>query len=88
MITYNGFARDSPDEDRAVNQVHEILLDYPILHQCGGIGLGEILKDHGSVLKDAGSLLAALMLLDQEKKIELRPTEKDLMVYPLEKIVL
>jgi precorrin-6B methylase 2 len=88
LTTYNGFTRDVPDEDRAVNQIHKILLSYPILHQCGGMGLGEILKDHDHILKDAGSLIAALMLLEQEKKIELRQTQRGLTIHSIEKIVL
>jgi hypothetical protein len=52
------------------------------------MGLGEILKDHDHILKDAGSLIAALMLLEQEKKIELRQTQRGLTIHSIEKIVL
>lgn len=58
------YSRDVSHEARATDAVHTFILRYP-----NGVTLRQLMNDNSNSLKDANSVIAAIDLLQEEKKI-------------------
>ena len=63
------YSRLISHQARATDQVHALLLDYPVIRQLEGITVKELLRDHPEQLKSAVAVIAAVDLLIEEGKV-------------------
>lgn len=61
----SGYRSSIPSHARAADNVYALLLEYP-----NGVTVRKLMEDHSGRLKDANSVLAAIDLLEKEKKVK------------------